>query len=88
MIYRLPALSDQDLLRAYVQEHYDRKETGISASLGLTSSAYADWVEKIRQNASLGDEQWGKSLLYLCFEGERLIGCFASADQKMFASAL
>lgn len=74
MIYRLPALSDQDLLQTYVQEHYDHKEAGISASLGLTSSAYADWVEKIRQNASLGDEQWGKSLLYLCFEGERLIG--------------
>ena len=74
MIYRLPALSDQELLQAYVQEHYDHKETGISASLGLTSSVYADWVEKIRQNASLGDEQWGKSLLYLCFEQEELVG--------------
>lgn len=33
-----------------------------------------EWVAKIHNNASAGDDQWGKSLLYLCFDGESLIG--------------
>ena len=74
MIYRLPELSDRDRLREYVREHRDHKESSISASLGLSSSDYAEWVEKIRRNASDGDEQWGKSLLYLCLDQDRLIG--------------
>ena len=30
--------------------------------------------ERIRANASVGDPQWGRSLLYLCFEEDRLVG--------------
>ena len=74
MIYRLPEIDDKDILREYIQEHYDNKETSISASMGLLAAEYADWVEKIQRNASVGDEQWGKSLLYLCFENDKLIG--------------
>ncbi len=74
MIYRLPEISDKKRLLAYVQEHHDHGETSISASLGLSSSVYSDWVQKIQKNALTGDEVWGKSLLYLCFDGERLIG--------------
>ena len=74
MKYRLPEIGDKDILQAYMQEHYACGENSISASLGLPASEYASWVEKIRRNASQGDEAWGKSLLYLCFAGEQLAG--------------
>ena len=73
-IYRLPEINDKAMLQEYVQEHYENKETSISASLGLSSSEYSDWVEKMQRNASVGDEEWGKSLLYLCFDKSKLIG--------------
>lgn len=74
MKYRLPEINDKDILQKYVQEHHNNGETSISASLGLSSSDYTEWVTKIKNNALSGDEQWGKSLLYLCFDGDRLIG--------------
>lgn len=74
MIYRLPEAEDQAILQAYVREHYENHEAGISASMGLTSMEYSRWVEKIRQNADAGDEAWGKSMLYLCFDQQKLIG--------------
>ena len=74
MIYRLPEMNDKNILQAYVQEHYDNNENGISASLRLTASEYFDWVDKIQRNAVVVDESWGKSLLYLCFDKGNLIG--------------
>ena len=74
MIYRFPELADKKILQEYMQEHYDSNESSISASLGLPASKYSEWVEKIKKNASIGDDQWGKSLLYLCFENNKLIG--------------
>ena len=74
MLYRLPQPEDEALLKAYMQEHYDHSEASISASLGLPACEYAAWVEKIHRNASTGDEHWGRSLLYLCFDQGRLIG--------------
>lgn len=74
MIYRLPEIDDKDMLNEYIQEHYDNGETSISASLGLSVSDYAEWIEKIHRNALIGDEAWGRSLLYLCFHDGRLLG--------------
>ena len=74
MIYRLPEISDKSILQEYMQEHYANKEKSISASLGLPASEYSDWVDKIQRNALVGDEEWGKSLLYLCFDNNKLIG--------------
>ena len=74
MHYRLPKASDETMLRAYIQEHYDNGETGISASLGLAAADYSEWVKKIQNNALIGDDEWGRSLLYLCFDEMRLIG--------------
>ncbi len=74
MLYRLPEPDDRDALADYVQEHYDHGESHISASLGLTSSDYDEWVGMIRQNAEAGRPPWGRSILYLCFDGQRLIG--------------
>lgn len=74
MAYRLPELTDKCMLQEYVQEHYDNNESGISASMGLPVSEYNEWVEKIHRNASVGDTEWGRSLLYLCFEHDKLVG--------------
>ena len=74
MEYRLPEIKDEDILKIYIREHHDNGETGISAGLGLLSADYTEWVAKIKNNALSGDEQWGKSLLFLCFDGDRLIG--------------
>ena len=74
MTYRFPEPQDKDILAEYVREHRDRGETSISASLGLSSSEYSDWVNKIHLNACEGDENWGRSLMYLCFDGSLLVG--------------
>lgn len=74
MRYRLPELKDEMILKEYMQEHYDYGESSISASLGLPVSDYQDWVRKILKNATEGDDSWGKSLLYLCFHEDQLIG--------------
>ena len=74
MKYRLPEIGDKDILQKYVKEHHDNGEAGVSASVGLAATEYSEWVEKIRRNAAGGDEQWGRSLLYLCFDEDRLVG--------------
>lgn len=74
MIYRLPQLSDKEILQEYVREHRQNGENGISASHALTSSDYSEWVERIQNNAAHGGDGWGRSLLYLCFDENRLVG--------------
>lgn len=74
MIYRLPTNEDKELLSKYVQEHYDNNETNISASMGLTKTDFFEWVKNINNNATNGNEEFGKNLLYLCFDNNELIG--------------
>ena len=72
--YRLPEPSDKEIIQAYIQDHFDNGENSISASLGLMVQEYNEWVQKIQNNSTTGDKDWGKSLLYLCFQEEKLIG--------------
>jgi len=74
MIYRLPRIEDKEIIFDYVEEHYKNGERSISASHGLTSSEFEEWVEKINRNALLGDETYGRSLMQLCFDRDRLVG--------------
>ncbi len=74
MQYRLPTLSDEKELIEYVKEHYENGEHSISASLGLPVMNYYEWVNKIQTNAKIGDNEWGKSLLFICRDHERIIG--------------
>lgn len=74
LTYRLPAKSDELLLRGYVQEHNSYGEQNISASMNLTSMDYVTWTEKINTNAEVPDGDWGRSLLFLCFCEDTLIG--------------
>lgn len=74
MNYRLPEFSDRSMLHEYMQEHYDNGETSISASMGFSVSDYSEWVQRMHSNASAGNGEWGKSLMYLCFDEAKLIG--------------
>lgn len=74
MIYRLPEIDDKDILQEYMQEHYDNNELEIHASLVFSSSEYVNWLEMVHKNATTGNEEWGKSLLYLCFDNDKLVG--------------
>lgn len=74
MMYRLPEMRDEDILREYIREHFDNGETTVSASEELAATAYAAWVQMILRNAVTGNGEWGKSLHYLCFDGDRLVG--------------
>lgn len=83
MLYRLPESGDRDTLAAYVQEHHDCGESSISASLGLSSSEYNEWVDTIHRSATEGQPPWGKSTLFLCFDGNRyLIGFYSKTAIK------
>lgn len=72
--FRLPEFADEALLRGYVQEHFDHGETDITASHGLAASDYRQWVETVRLHAEKGVDPYGKNLLLLCFDENRLIG--------------
>jgi len=74
MIYRLPEARDEQLLREYVREHHDYGETVVTASMGLQTDRYSEWVEKIHVYAVSGDQKLGKNLLLLCLNEGRLIG--------------
>ncbi|MBQ6559832.1 MAG: GNAT family N-acetyltransferase [Erysipelotrichaceae bacterium] len=74
MRYRLPETEDKEILKDYVWEHLEHGENDIGASLGLTAMDYEKWLEMVHRNADKGDEIWGRSLLYLCFDEEKLIG--------------
>ena len=73
--YHIPTINDEKILREYVQEHYDHGETHISASLGLSSMNYSDWIDKLN-NMSLIDKEngWGRSNLYMVCFNDQLIG--------------
>lgn len=74
MQYRLPTLADEAALTEYVREHHACGESSVSASLGLPVMPYADWLQKIHLNATSGDPEWGKSLLYICLANDRIVG--------------
>lgn len=74
MIYRLPETADEQTLVEYVREHLECGEMKITAGMGLERMAYADWVAQTARNAQVGDDRFGRSLLYLCFDDARLVG--------------
>ena len=74
MEYRLPKLEDKEIIISYIKEHYQNGEQEISASNMLTSMEYEKWIEKINNDANIGDKEWGKSLTYLVLDKDKLIG--------------
>lgn len=74
MIYRLPELRDKDIMTEYVSEFCSNGESSMSEGTEFSSSDFTEWVEKHKTNAVSGDKLFGKSLLYLCFDEDKLIG--------------
>lgn len=74
LTYRLPTLTDQDVLRAYVEEHYLNGEPDIRASMNLTSMNYASCVDQINRNIDIPNGDWGRSYTLLCFDEKILVG--------------
>lgn len=72
--YHKPTINDKDILMEYVQEHYDNGEMHISASLGLASSNYEEWLDKVNQMAVVSKDGWGRSNLYLVCYNDCLVG--------------
>jgi len=75
MKYRLPENKDREIIDSYVKEHHDNNEVGITSSFDLTSTDYYKWIENMHNNATIGDKEWGKAILLLCFEdNDELVG--------------
>lgn len=74
MEFRLPELIDKDSIISYIEDHYAHHEKSLSASNGLTSSEYEEWVERMHSNVVVPDEVWGKSYTYLAFDNDKLVG--------------
>lgn len=72
--YRLPTIEDEDILKDYVKEHYDSGENKISASMGLATMDYREWVEKINRLTEMPEDDWGRSYLYLVCFNDHLVG--------------
>lgn len=74
MEFRLPEIKDKDKVISYIEDHYAHNEKSLSASNGLTSFKYEDWVKKIHNNVTIPDEVWGKSYTYFLFDNDKLVG--------------
>lgn len=74
MEYRLPNQKDEIILNEYMAEHRKNGEKTISASLDLAGMEYGKWLENVQENAEYGSKEWGKNILYLCFDKNSLIG--------------
>jgi predicted acetyltransferase/isopentenyldiphosphate isomerase len=74
LTYRLPTIEDEKLLQEYIQEHKNNGENHISASIGLTTMDYKDWVDKAHRMAKEPQGPWGRSYLFLCFFKNNLVG--------------
>lgn len=74
MNYRQPTLLDRDALIDYMGEHYDNGEKSIQASNMLPVMKYEDWIDKLLNDSTVGDKDWGLSETYLAIVNNKIIG--------------
>ena len=74
MLLRKPKEEDQARLMDYMMEHYANGEMSISASNGLPSLPYKEWLEKLNDDESGKNEEWGISETYLLLNDNRVVG--------------
>jgi len=74
MKYRLPIAEDKGALQDYVMEHYENGEYSLSAGLELENTEYSEWLSRIQINLTDGNDEWGRSILLLCINDEKIIG--------------
>ena len=74
MRYKLPELSDEGEILKYIESHHENGVESISASNGLTSMEYSDWVKMIHNNTIVPNGNWGRSITYLVYDSEKMVG--------------
>lgn len=74
MELRKPTLNDKEKLLEYIKEHYDNGEMSISASNGMPTMVYEEWLEKLKQDESGGNKDWGVSETYILEDNNKITG--------------
>ncbi len=73
MIFRTPTADDKPLLDAYLLEHTEHGERKVPGVSGYRTMDFPEWLEMIKTASAIGNE-FGRSELFLCFEGGVLVG--------------
>ena len=71
---RLPGPEDEALMNAYVRSHQRCGESAITAGKGIENMPFGEWIKRLESAREAGDGEWGRSELYLCMDGDALIG--------------
>ena len=66
MEYRLPDSNDEKSITQFLKEYFLNEEHEVILAQDLFLTNYDEWLEMILNNASVGNGDWGKSLLLLC----------------------
>lgn len=74
MELRKPTLSDKEKLLDYVKEHYDNGEMSISASNGMPTMEYEEWLEKLKNDEDGKNIEWGISETYILVDNNKVLG--------------
>lgn len=74
MEIRPPKLSDKEEVIKYIQNHYANKEKSLSASDGLTSMTYEDWLMQVKNNTIVKNGDWGRFFIFFAFDNDELVG--------------
>jgi len=72
--YTTPTLKDQQAIAAFLDEYFEASEMDAIYGQDLLMDDFPAWVRMIENNAAVGNGEWGKSLLYLCWSKSRLVG--------------
>ena len=74
MQLRKPKLEDKEKLKDYVEEHHVNGEMSISASNGMPTMNYEEWLEKLKTDESGENKEWGISETYILEDNDKVIG--------------
>lgn len=74
MQFRLPNYDDEVALSDYIREHRAHGEQSISASHGMSSMPFRDWVDQMRSFSEKGHPELGRFDCLLCIEDDTIVG--------------
>lgn len=74
MIFKKPEPNDKVSFLDFLSENADNGEVAFQERIGIKDIAYEEWVKRIKHNADIGEDDVGRSLFFLCYDGERLVG--------------
>lgn len=74
MLLRKPKLEDKENLKDYMEEHHLNGEMSISASNGMSTMTYEDWLKKLEHDELGKNKEWGVSETYILEDNNKVIG--------------